>query len=113
MTSPVELTAIDAPGWRGALPRTSTTVARANGSPLSHQAVSSVTRSRMCHRRHGSGGGGADAGDEAGELFQSGKAVTGHELVNARKRRGHPGRHRGEARTPGPGVGPDDPMRQP
>src|SRR5437588_5178266 len=110
MASPSALTAIDAPGWRGALPRTPTTVARANRVPPPNHRDSSGSRSRI-----------ADLPlaifplrgprDDGGELFERGKTVTRHEHVNVRKGRGHTRSQRREPRPPRAGVGPDHPVR--
>lgn len=52
-TVPSAVTAIMAPGARGALPRTDTTVARAKGSPASCQARSSDSSSRTVRTSSG------------------------------------------------------------
>lgn len=52
-TAPPAVTAITAPGDRGALPRTETTVARANGVPASCQARSSGSSSRTASTSFG------------------------------------------------------------
>src|SRR3954454_7835746 len=107
MTSPVELTAIEAPGWRGALPRTSTTVASANGCPPSHQGRSCGSRSRMGRHLPGLVAGATLAGcrDNGGDVLGGGKAVTAHEIVNVRKGRSFPGGDRFETGTAGARVG--------
>jgi hypothetical protein len=51
-TSPVSDTAMVAPGARGALPLTETTVARAKRVPVRSQALSRAAISRMAVTRH-------------------------------------------------------------
>src|SRR3954463_6445446 len=80
VTSPAASTAMTAPGCRGALLLTPTTVARANGTPSPYHACRVPRTSRMVR---GSDPGGP--GHDVGEMLERGEAVPLDEVVNVRQ----------------------------
>ena len=89
-------TAIAAPAGRGADCQVRTTVASPNGRPDPYSRTTSSMTSRTAHS--------PASRQQLREVLERGQAVPGHEVVDVRQRRAHPGGQRLEAGSR-PGAG--------